>query len=195
MGRAWPPPEGKVDPYTESLITVDYAHHEIHDGMHFYVQYSVLDLGAMTTPNDTITLTFTTPNTTRWGNFTFFAKGSAGWRVRLIEAPTGGATGPTEQLTIKNKNRNSANTSTMTAPVGGSANTVDYDSTLATGGTTLWDEYLEGSGGPQAGGTSDGSDRNELVLKQNTKYQLSIFGTDANPAVLYMAWYEHISDT
>lgn len=36
-----------------------------------------------------------------------------------------------------------------------------------------------------------GSGRDEIVLKQNTKYQLSLYGTDADPATLMMDWYEH----
>lgn len=169
-------------------ISKDYAHHEIEKGKAFYVMYSVASLGAMTTPDDMITLDFTTPDTTKWGHFTFAVKGSAGWRVRLIEAPTGGAATPTGQFSILNHNRNSAIASTFTD--GSTADQVNYDSTLATGGTTLWDEYMEGSGGPQSGGTGSGA-RDEIVLKQNTKYQASIYGTDASAATLYINWYEH----
>lgn len=178
-----------IDLATTASTGIDYAHHEIHGGSMFYVMYSVVDLGAMLTPNDTITLDFTTPNTTKWAHFTFSVAGSADWRVRLIEAPTGGAGTPTGQIAILNHDRNSTKTSTL---IGSAAGNVNYDSTLATGGTTLWDQYLEGSGGPQAGGSSTGA-RDERILKQNTKYQLSLYGTDANPATLYMDWYEHTS--
>lgn len=178
-----------LDSVSGAAISIDFQHHELHEGDSFSVIYSVVDLGAMTTPNDMITLDFTTPNTTKWGHFLFSASGSADWRVRLIEAPSGGAATPTGQFTILNKNRNSATTSTF---IGSAAGNVNYDATLATGGTTLWDQYLEGSGGPMAGGTSGGS-RNERILKQNTKYQVSLFGADANPATLQITWYEHTS--
>ena len=183
---AWRPI--RVDASSHAVKTISYPHSEIHSGSYFYVMYSVASLGAMTTPTDMINFNWTTPNTTKWGHFAFYAKGTAGWRVRLIEAYTGGATSPDGQLTILNKNRNSIVTSTFTD--GATANQVDYNAELATGGTTLWDEYLEGSSGPQAGGSQSGG-REEIVLKQNTAYQLSLYGTDANPATLYMHWYEH----
>ena len=185
-GQNWHPP--RIDVSTRAFNVIDYEHHEIHGGSAFYLMYSVASLGAMTTPDDMITLDFTTPDSAKWGHFVFSVSGSAGWRVRLIEAPSGGAASPTGQLTILNHNRNSPHTSIFTD--GSTANQVNYDSTLATGGVTLWDQYLEGSGGPQAGGTASGK-RNEWVLKQNTKYQLSLYGTDTDPATIYMDWYEH----
>ena len=180
--------ENQIDSTTHAITTIGYPHHEAHAGKRFYVQYSVPSLGAMTTPNDMITLDFTTPNTTKWSHFTFLCKGSSGWRVRVIEAPTGGAASPTGQLSILNHNRNSANTSVITD--GSTAGQVNYDSTLATGGTTLWDDYIEGS---TTGASGDGAsaNRDELILKQNTKYQVSLYGTDTEAGSIYIDWYEH----
>ena len=179
-----------IDLATTASVRIDYAHHKIHGGSAFYVMYSVADLGAMATPDDAITLNVTTPNTTHWGHFQFWATGSAGWRVRLTEAPTGGVATPTGQITILNKNRNSTTTSTFTD--GSTANQVDYDSTLATGGVVLWDQYLEGAGGPKAAGTSGGT-RDEMILDQGVEYQLSLYGAAAAPATIYMSWYENTS--
>jgi len=184
--------ELRADSTTHALYTIDYAHHEIHSGSSFYVMYSVASLGAMTTPDDMITIDFTTPDTTKWAHLVFSANGASGWRVRLIEAPTSGAASPTGTLAILNHNRNSTKTSTITN--GTTAGLVNYDSTLAVGGVTLWDQYIEGAAGPRAGGTSSG-DRNERILKQNTKYQLSLYGTDASTATLKMDWYEHTNRT
>lgn len=178
-----------IDLTTHMLGMMDYPHKEIHGGSSFYVMYSVVSLGAMTTPDDMISLDFTTPNTTKWGHFQFAAKGTAGWRVKLTEAPSGGAASPTGQLTIINKNRNSSNQSVFTD--GSTANQVNYDSTEATGGTDLWDEYLHGDSGILIAGSAVSGGRDEIILKQNTKYQLNLFGTDANPATLYMSWYEN----
>jgi len=180
------------DSATDAMMFVDYAHHEIHNGSHFFVQYSVASLGAMGSPDDMITLSWTTPNTTKWGHLLYSANGSAGWRLRLIEGKTGGGASPTGSITILNSNRNSTATSTAKDLAGTPvANKVSYDATLFTGGTTIWDQYLEGSGGPQSGGVGGGNQRLEVVLKQNTTYQLSLFGTDANPASMTMEWYEH----
>lgn len=183
-----------MDAITRGAIWISEPHHEIHEGGRFYVIYSVASLGDMTTPDDMITLTFTTPNTTKWSHFQFNAFGTAGWRLRFIEAPSGGAESPTGSLTVLNHNRNSSNTSVLKDVAETPAlNKISYDATLATGGTTLWDQYLEGSGGPLASGTSS-NDRDERVLKQNTTYQVSFFGTDTNPATLHLDWYEHTNE-
>ncbi len=179
------------DKTTDSVTVINFSHKKKHESNDFFLLYSVVDLGAMTTPNDTITLTFQTPNTTKWGHFTFRTVGSPDWRVRLIAAPTGGAASPTDSFIILNSNQNSDIKSTF-MDLSGVVNQISYDATLATGGTTLWDEYITGSSGPQAAGNQGGHDE-EIILKQNTIYQLSIFGTDANPATLKIGWYEQIN--
>lgn len=178
----------RIDAMTNFLISISNPHAHVHEASRFYVVYSVADLGAMGSPDDMITLDFTTPNTTKWGHFIFRGKGTPGSLLRLIEAPSGGAASPTGQLPIINRHRNSSNVSVFTD--GSTANQVNYDATLATGGSTIWNEYLEGTGGPQSGGAV-GGDRDELILKQNTKYQLSLFGSNSDPATLLIGWYEH----
>ena len=71
-----------VDKITNSLTIINHSHHEKHEGDDFFLLYSVADLGAMTTPNDMITLTFQTPNTDKWGHFTFRTTGTPGWSSR-----------------------------------------------------------------------------------------------------------------
>lgn len=182
--------ENQIDKPTNAQNIVDYPHHEAHEGNRFYVQYSVASLGAMTTPDDMITLTFKTPNTTKWDHFVFSVKGSSGWRIRLIEAPTGGVATPTGTLDILNKNRNYQISKPSTVSNGTTAGVVNYDATLATGGTALWDDYIEGSTTGQSGTGVTGK-RDELILLQDTTYQLSVFGTDTEAATLYIDWYEH----
>ena len=178
-----------------SLRTVDAVHDEIHSGDHYFVVYSVANLGGMTSPDDTITLSWTTPNTTKWGNFTFTVQGTAGWRVRMIEnSTTGGTTGATGRLPILNSNRNSTGASGMISDGdSGVAGNVGYDASLALGGTTLIDEYIPGGGGPFASAAQTGG-RDEIILKQNTNYQVSVYGTDTDPGTIHMAWYEHTDD-
>lgn len=177
------------DVTTDSVTIVNHPHHEIHQGDHFFLLYSVVDLGAMGSPDDMITLTWQTSNTAKWGHFTFRTIGSPDWRLRLIEAPTGGISTPTGTLDILNSNRNSPKISTF-KDLSGVVGKVSYDATLATGGITLWDEFITGSSGPMSGGLVGGHDE-ELILMQNTIYQLSIFGTDTDPATLEIGWYEH----
>jgi len=179
-----------IDTSTNALTFVDYDHHETHGGSRFYVHYGVASLGAMTTPDDTITLTFKTPDTAKWGHFIFLAEGSSGMRVRLIEAPTGGAASATGTIDILNKARNYQNTKKSTFSNGSTAGVVNYDATLATGGVSLWDNYISGATVGRTGSGSSGK-RDELVLMKNTTYQLSIYGTATEPATLYIDWYEH----
>jgi len=185
----------KADASTSSMQTVDYPHHEIHSGNHYFVDYSVESLGAMTSPDDMITLSWTTPDTTAWAHFTFEVTGTAGWRIRMIEnSTTGGTTGATGRLTILNSNRNSANTSAIISDGdSGVAGNVGYDASLAEGGTTLFDEYIPGGAGPFSSAAQTGS-RDEIILKQNTNYQVSVYGTDTNPASVKLRWYEHTAN-
>lgn len=179
----------ELDNSTASVQIIDYAHHEIHSGSHFYILYSVASLGAMTTPDDMITLTFTTPDTTKWAHMEILATATAGSRLRLIEAPTGGAESATGSLPCINRNRNSSTTSTLTD--GSTAGQVLYDATLATGGTTLADQYFEGPTTGIGKAAQETESRSELVLKQNTKYQVSLYGTATEAATIFLDWYEH----
>ena len=107
--------------------------------------------------------------------------------MRLIEAPTGGATDQTEQFVFLNVNRNSENVSSAIA-LDSTAGEASYDATLATGGTALFDDWIKGSFKLSG---STGLGRDELILKQTTKYQLSVFGTDTDAATLHINFYEH----
>ena len=180
--------EKSRDVESNALSIIDTAHKKSHEGKRWYAMYSVASLGAMTTPDDMITIDFTTPKRTdEEPHFTFWAKGTAGWRVRLIEAPTGGAASPTGQIAILSHNRYGGGSSLVSD--GTNPGQVNYDSTLATGGVTLWDEYLEGAGGPLSGGTGTET-RNELELMPETKYQISLYGTDTNPATIGFDYYD-----
>ena len=182
--------ENGIEEDTGAVKIIDHAHHEAHEGSRFYVHYSVASLGAMTSPDDMITLTFKTPDTAKWSHFLFTASGSSGFRARLIEAPTGGAESATGTLTILNENRNYQISKPSAMSNGTTAGVVNYDATLATGGTTLWDDYIMGSTSGQTGSGTSGT-RDENILKQNTTYQLSIYGTATEPASLHIDFYEH----
>ena len=55
-----------VDTATRSLQVMDYAHHEVHAGSHYYVQ-SYADIAQ----NHVLQFTFQTPDTNRWTHFSF----------------------------------------------------------------------------------------------------------------------------
>lgn len=184
-GTGWYPL--MIDEMTRVLQTLDLPHAKAHEGDRYFRLYSVPSLGDMASPADMITLTWTTPDTLKWEHFSFGASGTGGWRLRLIEAPTGGAASATGVLPMLNRQRNSSNTAGSIDLASGVGN-VSYDATLATGGITLWDEYIKGDFKSSG---NIGGEREEIIMKQNTKYQLSLYGTDTDPGTLLIDYYEH----
>jgi len=180
-----------VDSSTGALNVIDYAHHEIHGGSHYTVTHGVADLGAATTPNDAITLTFTTADTASWPHMVILFNSVGGALCRLREGGSTGAS-PTGAITCKNNNRNSSKTSGV-LDIAAAAGQMSYDAGLDTGGTLLVDEYIAGATTNQnkGGGGAEGGARYEWILKQNTRYQISIFSTATAAASIVLHWYEH----
>lgn len=166
-----------IDASTESIQTIDYEHHEIHSGSHYYIQgYLELD------DTDTFYIKIVTPNTTKWAHFVFDIKSTGICTTYLDEAATGGMTGGAAKTPINN-NRNSANASAMVITGG---------VTTATSYTLRLEDDKWGANGfkETIGGGSGRSD--ELLLKQNTTYLRSfISGADNNIIQFKASWYEH----
>lgn len=179
-----------ADGITKALIGIDYPHHEIHGGSHYTVTYGVADIGAATTPNDAITLTFSTPNTTTWAHMVVGFNAVGGALCTIREGGSGGAS-PTGAVTCWNNNRNSSNTSGL-LDISSTAGQMSYDAGLDTGGNLLVNEYISGATTNQnkAGGGAAGA-RFEWVLKQNTRYQIACVSTATVAASLVLQWYEH----
>lgn len=183
-------PEDKI---TGAKNVIDYAHHEVHSGGHFNLSYSVADLGAATTPNDAMTLSWKTPAGEKLLHMIFSAICSAGALFKFVEGKTGGGATPTGVITAKNSHRGSSKTSIITDVAGANAGKISYDATLFTGGTELVSEYIgaDGIGNSFVSGSS--RSEQEWVLAPNTFYQLSLFLASAVPGTIQMAWYEHTS--
>ncbi len=182
----------QIDHVGNSLEIISDEHFEVHEGSHYNIQYSVASLGAATTPADMMTLTWTTPDTTKWLHMEVAATSNSGAQFRFIEGGTGGGASPTGILTAHNSHRNDNNISGIinieSVPAAGS---VSYDATLVTGGLSLIDVFIGADG--QGNNFSVGADRGaqEWILKQNTQYQISLLDTDTIPGTLQMNWYEH----
>jgi len=186
-----------LDEITNKPIYIDYVHHELHEGDHFTIMHSVADIGAATTPDDAITLTFSTPNTTKWIHMVVHFAGVGGTLCRLREGGSGGGS-PTGVITCKNNNRNSSNTSGILdisgTPVAGQ---MSYDAGLDSNGILLIDEYISGATTNQnrAGGGTESGGRYEWILKQNTRYQISMVVSATVAAAIVLHWYEHTNET
>ncbi len=170
--------EARIDASTNSLQTVDYAHHEIHGGSHYYMEgYVELD------NTDTFFVKLVTPDTTKWAHFKWEITSTGVLETTLDEAATGGMTGGTSVTPINN-NRNSANTSGMIITSG---------VTACTGYTTRISNQKFGVATTPSKATGGGSSReDEVMLKQNTVYCRSFTsGSNSNIVNFRASWYEH----
>lgn len=165
-----------VDDITETLQIIDYSHHEVHSGSHYFYS-DCITLGNGATQDYLIT----TPNTTTWLHFLFDIKGTLSTDISIFEA--GDRVGTTLQTTYNN-NRNSLNVSEATLHKGTSGGTTD--------GTDIHPDCF-GTG--VAGGFGGVSDRsNEIILKQDTKYLIRITSnTNGNRLSVHFDWYEHVN--
>lgn len=162
----------KKDAATGVDMGIDYRHHKIHSGNHYFLDgYTVLGDG------DTLAISVTTPNTAEWSHVIFDISSSLGMHTELWEGATSTTGGVA--VTPVNNNRNSANTSSLVfaqAP------------TFVLGGATKISK--PGWGSNKAGGATSIID--EIIFKQNTIY-IRLFISDANTNTVgfKVGFYEH----
>jgi hypothetical protein len=167
----------RLDRATNTIQTIDYSHHEIHAGSHFfYFDYdNDVDVSAPKYYR------LTTPNTTKWVHLTvtLYSEGVGTWGI--FENPTVNAAGTT--ATTFNNDRNSGTAATLV---------VATDPTSTSDGTLI-KVWRTGSGttGPSRVGTENRSE-NEIILRQNEDYFIK-FTPDADNAKtkIELEWYEH----
>lgn len=165
-----------VDSKTKVLTTIDYSHHEIHDGNHFlYTDAQELASGA------TGDYLITVKNSTKWPHMLFDLSGSAITQYLLYEATD--RVGVTLE-TVGNSNRNSANATPET--------TIHKGVTGGSTNGTLIHEFKGGSATNQSKSGSNTRNDEEIILKQNTKYLLKVGSfTASNLTNVRIAFYEH----
>jgi len=167
----------RLDSSTESISTIDYSHHEIHAGSHFfYTDYdSDVDTGSPKYYR------ITTPNTKKWSHmiFVLYSEGVGTWQ--LYENPTVNASGTPG--TLINSNRNSLTAATLV---------IAPDPTSTADGTLI-KTWRTGSGtnAPTRVGIETRGE-SEIILKQNEDYFLK-FTPDSDNAKtkVEFEWYEH----
>ena len=164
--------EVEIDEIAQSIQTIDYPHHEIHEGNHYFVSgYTELDT------DGTLTFAVTTNSTTSphmtWG-ITTSGKGN----VVVYEGSTisGGAA-----VTAYNSNRNSNNTSSCTIVSGPTVNT--------TGTLIASSGFGGGTKQNPLGGSAEHNE--EVILATSTIYQWTITSEADNNVIDYIgSWYE-----
>lgn len=171
-----------ADAATNATITLDFEHHEIHEGDH-YSYGNVQDLAL----NEVYDIQWTTPNTTTWANFTFVLKCEKETEWYIYEGVT--INTPGTAITPINNNRNSSNTSVHT--VAGILNTsiANANADTAVAGSTVVAHGIIGA--LQQGGIE--SREKEIILKQNTIYCMRAIANVAGYVNFLMEWYEHVA--
>ena len=170
--------QAAVDGTTTALKTINYAHHEVHEGDHFdYI--STQDL----TNGQVISFVVVTPNTTKWAHFGFLLSAESEFSLDVYEGATPTANGTVVSApAVINSNRNSTNVHTTR---------IYHTPTLGGGSKGTLIKKWHGGSGKQVGGTA--GTQAELILKQNTKYWFDITNMTANNNFVdwIVEWYEH----
>jgi hypothetical protein len=165
----------KMDSTTKSLMTVDYPHHEIHGGSSYSFSRQVTIPAA-----DDEEILIVTPDTAKWAHMIWSFICDAAFTVTVFEGT--GLTTPTNlSSTIKNRNRNSDNTSGLTighTPAAGSGD-----------GTPIW---TFSGGANKTVTTAEG--RLEFILKQNEEYLIRVAASQNDVATILLDWYEHTNN-
>ena len=170
----------RIDSATYAIETIEYPHHEIHDG-NSYEYTNALDF----TNAETKSFILAVADTTAWVHFTFDISGELEYNVDFYEDASPDADGAAVSApAVINKDRNSGNTPGLVLTGG---------PTLGAGAKgTLIRRHHAGSG-KKAGGTSRGEA--ELILDQGKKYWVDItnVSTSNNFIAWSVAWYEHVN--
>ena len=169
----------RLDKATNTLQIIEYEHHEIHAGSHFfYYDYdNEVDTGAPKYYR------LTTPDNTKWIHivFTLYSEGIGTWY--LYENPTVNAAGTT--ATTFNSDRNSLTAAGLV---------VAFDATSTADGTPLkiWRTGSGTNAATRAGGEARSS--NEIILEQAEDYFLKFVPDSDNAKTkVQFSWYEHIN--
>lgn len=174
------------DSMTKRLITIDGAHHEIHDGLHFCWNdsFAIASIGVSNVYH------FATPTSTAlYAHLTFNLFTDAPAQLWISEAPSLSGAGSASAQPIVNNNRLSANTSGCL---------IYGTPTITTAtGTVIFNTRLGNSSGAGGSATRElGITRgeNEFILNAGTSY---LFGVNALAnsinCTLALNWYMHSS--
>lgn len=168
----------KIDGMTNTLQTINYSHHKIHNGDTFEIRAVDEDLG----DNDYLVIAFTTPAAPKRCHVFWRWNSKVAAHIDVISGPTlsGGAA-----AVIVNRNLSSTKTTAVTNAT--ILNTDDGDS--ITGGTIEHHEYHFASKSTVGG---YGRHEGEFILAANTTYAFRLtMDAATNAGWMVISWYEH----
>jgi len=162
-----------VDSSTHTIETIDYAHHEIHSGSHYYME-GFVDLDN----EDELNIQLITPAGPKQSHFLWSIASNGILETYLYEDPTSGMTGGSV-VSVLNNDRNSTKQSGMVITNG----VADPSSVGTLISSSSWGSR-----------NISGSDRreNEIILKEDSIYLRKFISGANNNLVSFRAdWYEH----
>lgn len=167
------------DEVTRAIKTIEYEHHEIHEGRSYYAQIYDNDLD----DTGSLIMRLITPNTPRWVHLNIVVNSSLGGVFYLFENPTFSTDG-TARVEY-NRDRNSTNNATLE---------VFEKPAITANGTLLQTTHIGTDGKKGSEGSARGE--NEWILKQNEEYMIMYTShSDNNKVRIGINWYEHINKT
>lgn len=172
----------KIDSTTKSLMTIDYAHHEIHSGSHFFV-VGYQDL----TINQVLDFTWQMPSGTKWTHWVWdlATESETLWLIYEGAVETNALA---NAITPLNSDRNSLTASGTTMRYEIQANLTAANGDTNVTAATLIKSGISGAG---KGGSGVAGRDSEIILKAGTPYCLRAIATAAGYINFDMEWYEH----
>jgi hypothetical protein len=172
--------EARLDKYTRATTTIDYSHHEIHDGSHFFIS-DVVSLSI----NNVYDFEIVTADTKSWMHFIFTIESesqTAWWIYEGVTILTAGTL-----TTAFNNDRNS--TSTANAIFRGTINSnlAAANGRISTATALKLEQGIIGAG--KVAGANSRED--ELILKQNTSYLCRGVANVAGYLDFKIGFYQH----
>ncbi len=177
-----------IDNTSNSVVTMTYPHHELHDGNTFEVGVYDNDLD----DGDTINIAFTTLDTTRWVHMVAIMGNTSSSVAEVLEAPTL-VLGSGSDVTVFNKKRTSSKVAVV--------QTVESTPTVGSASSNV--SYVSGGAIINGGGELIGLNRDrgvgvsrsivEEILKPATTYLFRIRAlADNGAANVKLIFYQHI---
>ena len=174
--------EARIDTSTRSFQTIEYEHHEIHAGSHFFVDGFLDIVGA----NDVLDFTWQMQASTKWVHWiwSIFTEKAGAWYIYEDAVATNALA---NTITPFNNNRNIETASITVMKYELQADLTAANADTAIGAATL---IASGKLGDNKSGGSDGRN-DELVMKQGGLYCLRFIASAAGYVNFKMHWYEH----
>ena len=192
VGSVYDSNNSGIDSNTNAQYTIDYAHHEIHGGSTYRVQHNI-DAIPATGSSGELVIAFFVPDQTKEPHMVWEFVHEGNMTCKLLEGVTFNASAGSD-VTCKNSNRNSSNTSVLQGKATGSlvsgVVTVGSNSdSIYTGGTAISVKRDYSTRNTSGGGVR----RNEVILKTNANYAFVLDNneTSAQGGQIRLEWYEH----